>query len=153
MASKKKKFEGTEVVVTAPRMGRVERYQYDVDKRYSDKTGTPMNKVPSIRRKENEEMQDMAMGFSGPMTVSKIGAIDLRKMSKLGRWGQDLASRIVGSGGDNVIASASAKEKQEKVPDDWEYDPKAASAFAKGGHVKSRGNGIAKRGLTKGRMR
>lgn len=148
MASKKK-FEGLEVVVTAPRMGRLERNQYDADKRYSNKTGTPMNKVPSIRRKENEEMQDMAMGFSGPMALSKI---DIRKMSKMKRWGQDLASRVIGSGSDNVIASASAKEKEKKVPDDWEYDPKATSIFAKGGHVKSRGNGIAKRGKTKGRF-
>ena len=148
MASKKKKFEGTEVVVSAPRMDWRERGQYDADKKYSERTGTPMNQIPSIRRKENDKMMDMAMGFSGPMALSKI---DIRKMSALKRMGQDIASRIGNSSSDNIIAAARAKDKEEKVPDDWEYDPHAVG-YAKGGLVKSR-DGIAKRGKTKGRMR
>lgn len=124
MASKKK-FEGTEVVVTAPRMGRLERAQYDDAAR--------QGLTPEQYKKKQEDMLDMAMGFSGPMALSKI---DLRKMSKLKRLGQDFATRVSGSA-DNVAVAATNKDEEKK--------------YAKGGLVRSR-DGIAKRGKTKGRM-
>ena len=80
MASKKKKFEGPEAVVTAPRMGKLEKGMYD----YSQMT-------PEEKRKK---LRDMA----------------------------------VGPGISNALK---------------------ATGYAKGGKV----DGIAKRGLTKGRMR
>lgn len=125
MASKKK-FEGPEVVVSAPRMGKFEEGMYD----YSE---AEARKTPEQKR---EEMTDMAMGFSGPMRLA--GKIDLRKLSKAKKWGQDLLSRVSGSA-DNVALAATNKDEDKK--------------YARGGMVKSRGNGIAKRGLTKGKMR
>lgn len=125
MASKKK-FEGPEVVVSAPRMGKFEEIMYDDNEREARKT-------PEQRQ---EELMDMAMGFSGPMRLA--GKIDLRKLSKAKKWGQDLISRAVGSGGDSV-ARAATKDEEKK--------------YAKGGMVKSRGDGVAQRGKTKGRMR
>jgi hypothetical protein len=121
MASKKK-FEGLEVEVTAPRMGRLERAEYD----YAARQGLTLEQY----RKKQEDMVDMAMGFSGPMAISKI---DLRKMSKLKRLGQDFATRA-SSGADNV-AVAATKDEEKK--------------YARGGRI----DGIAKRGKTKGRMR
>ena len=123
MASKKK-FEGTEVVVTAPRMGKFEEGMYDYHEKESRKT-------PEQKRKE---MLDLAVGFSGPMALSKI---DLRKMSKLKKLGQDFATRA-SSGADNVAVAATEKDEEKK--------------YARGGLVKSR-DGIAKRGKTKGKMR
>lgn len=122
MASKKK-FEGPEVVVTAPRMGRIERFEYDDAAR--------QGLTPEQYKKKKEDMVDMAMGFSGPMALSKI---DIRKMTKLKRWGQDLASRA-SSGADNVAVASVDKDEEKK--------------YARGGRI----DGIAKRGKTKGRMR
>lgn len=118
MASKKKKFEGLEVEVTAPRMGRLEQGFYD------RKQMTPKQKL--------EEAIDVGMGFASPMAISR--PIDLRKMSKLGQ----LAER-------GAFAAGAAPDNLSRKDDENKY--------AKGGMVKSRGNGIAKRGLTKGRMR
>ena len=146
MASKKK-FEGQEVVVTAPRMRIDEQLQYDSDKRFSEKTGTPMNQVPSIRKKERKEMQDMASGLMGN-PVGVVGKINLAKIPRVKKFAQDLASRLTG-GADSIISPAKAKEKEEKIPDDWKYE----GGYRKGGMVKSRGNGIAQRGKTKGKMR
>lgn len=147
MASKKK-FEGTEVVVTAPRMRIDEQFWYDRDKEYSERTGTPMNQVPSIRRKERKETEDMASGLmGGPVNV--VGKINLAKIPRVKKFAQDLASRLTG-GADSIISPAKAKEKEEKIPDDWKYEGRN---YRKGGMVKSRGNGIAQRGKTKGKMR
>jgi len=151
----KKKFEGTEVVVSAPRMRDREKQRYDNDKRFSEKTGMPMNQVPPYARKKNREEMDQMMGFlGGPVAISKI---NIRKIPALKRFAEDVMYRIGTSGGDNVLKSFMPKEKEEKIPDDWEYDPYAYSQetsrrFAKGGLVKSR-DGIAQRGKTKGRMR
>ena len=122
MASKKK-FEGPEVVVSAPRMGRLERAEYDDAARQ----GLTLEQY----RKKQEDMVDMAVGFSGPMALSKI---DLRKLSKLKRLGQDFATRA-SSGADNVAVAATDKDKEKK--------------YARGGRI----DGVAQRGKTKGRMR
>lgn len=119
MASKKK-FEGTEVVVSAPRMSKFEEGLYD--------------RGQMTRQQKMDEAMDIAMGFSGPVALSKI---DLSKASRVAKWGKDVASRIVGSSADNVARAATTKDDDKK--------------YAKGGRV--RGNGIAKRGLTKGKMR
>lgn len=124
MASKKKNDDVYEVPVTVPRMGFVEKQNYDAAKR--------QGLTPKQYRKKQDDMLDLAMGFSGPMALSK--GVDLRKMSKLKRWGQDLLSRA-SSGTDNVAGAATNNDDDKK--------------YARGGRI----DGIAKRGKTKGRMR
>ena len=177
MASKKK-FEGYEVSVTAPRMSKFEEGLYD-----------RAQMTPEQRR---QEAIDMALGFAGgPIAgVTRAEAQAARQASGYLKSVQALkdkaaanAKSLAGSNTRPVRKTldtlgqplSSKKEYLRQLDrsyseegrnikpslDDYDmasFDDYAkggkvkAARYAKGGMVKSR-DGIAKRGITKGRMR
>jgi len=116
---RKRNADVYEVPVTAPRMNALEKARAD--------SAAKLNMAPE---QYDEKIKDTAIGFAGPMALSKF---DLRKMSKLKRLGETFLSRA-SSGADNV-AKAAVNETENK--------------YARGGRI----DGIAQRGKTKGRMR
>jgi hypothetical protein len=121
----KKKFEGPEVSVTAPRMNKFEEGLYD------RRQMTPKQK--------RDEAVNMAIGFALPPAGAR-NRIDYSK-------GHVADDKIV----DTLIESG--KFAAETGVGQFINDRFLNKKYARGGVVKPRGNGIAKRGLTKGKMR
>lgn len=161
MASKKK-FEGYEVPVTAPRMSKFEEGLYD-----------RAQMTPEQRRRE---AIDMALGFAGgPIAgVTRAEAQAARQASGYKKSVEALKERAAANpkslAGSNTrpvrktldtlgqplsskkeylrqLGRSYSEEGRNLKPSLDDYD-----RYAKGGMVKSR-DGIAQRGKTKGRMR
>ena len=158
MASKKK-FEGQEVTVTAPRMGAMEQYLYDE------------NQKPEAQRRQ--ETIDTALGFTGA-GVTRAEAQAARLASGYKKSVEALKDKAAANpkslAGSNTrpvrktldtlgqplgsvkeylrsVGQSYADEGRNLKPSLEDYDK-----YAKGGMVRSR-DGIAKRGKTKGKMR
>ena len=163
----KKKFEGQEVVVSAPRMGAMEQYLYDERQK------------PEAQRRQ--EIIDTALGFTGA-GVTRAEAQAARQASGYLKSVQALKDKAAANpkslaapsaarksrtldtlgqpiGGNKEylrnVAQSYADEGRNLKPSLEDYD-----AFAKGGKVKTakyakggKIDGVAMRGKTKGKMR
>jgi hypothetical protein len=169
MASKKK-FEGLEVVSTAPRMNKFDEVEYD--------NATRMGMTPEQYR---QKTMDTALGFTGA-GVTRAQAQAARKASgylksvealkakaaanpksiagpttRTGRRTLDTLGQPIGSNKNYYrnVAQSYADEGRNIKPSLDDYDMYAkggkvkTAKYAKGGKI----DGIAQRGKTKGRMR